>query len=173
MTAVPRRSIKQRIPLKTQRHSALMYDQITEHLQSSIIYTIIISLSLSVLANYRTQFLLDRLGRYLKLFVSNDSTSCHEFASQYGIAFFCIHEKHPKPRGNRVASACVYLNDPSTGHECQRNRRTGVWTLSSLDATDPSNLNGDGGVFVCMRARAHVCPCVCARVCMRADNDNN
>ena len=30
---------------------------------------------------------------------------------------FFMREKHPKPRGNRVASACVYLNDPATGHE--------------------------------------------------------
>ena len=32
---------------------------------------------------------------------------------------FFICEKHTKPRGNWVASTCVYLNDPATGHECQ------------------------------------------------------
>ena len=29
--------------------------------------------------------MLDRLGRCLKLFVSTESTSCHEFASQVGV----------------------------------------------------------------------------------------
>ena len=37
-------------------------------------------------ANCRSQFLLDRLGRCL--YVSSDSTSCHEFASQFCPAFF-------------------------------------------------------------------------------------
>ena len=63
------------------------------------IYTIILLIlkyvCLSVLANCRSQFLLDRLGRCLKLFVSTDSTSCHEFASQFGLEFF-LSEKHPK-----------------------------------------------------------------------------
>ena len=40
---------------------------------------------LSQLAYRRSQFLLDRLGRYLKLFVSTDSISSHEFASQFGL----------------------------------------------------------------------------------------
>ena len=39
-------------------------------------------------ADCRSQFLLDRLGRCLKLIVSSGSTSCHEFASQFGLAFF-------------------------------------------------------------------------------------
>ena len=75
------------------------------------IYTTILlkSVCLSQLANCRSQFLLARLGRYLKLFVSTESTSCHEFASQFGLDFF-IREKHSKPRGNRAASASVYLN---------------------------------------------------------------
>ena len=66
--------------------------------------------------------------------------------------------KHPKPRGNQVAGACVYLNDPATAHECQRNRQKGALTPSPLGATDPSNQNGDGGV----------CTCVCThRACTR------
>ena len=35
-----------------------------------------------------SQFLLDPLGRCLKLFVSTESTSSHDFASQFGVAFF-------------------------------------------------------------------------------------
>ena len=42
----------------------------------------------STFADCRSQFLLDRLGRCLKLIVSSGSTSCHEFASQFGLAFF-------------------------------------------------------------------------------------
>ena len=76
---------------------------------------------------------------------------------------FFLREKHPKRRGNRDSSACVYLNDPATGHECQRNRRKGALTSSRLGATDASNLNGDDGVYV--RACVYACPCV--RVCMR------
>ena len=133
---------------------------------------------LSMFANGRSQFLLDRLGRCLKLFVLTDSTSCHEFASQFGLAIF-LCEKHPKPRGNRITSACVYLNDPAIGHECQRNRQKGVLTLSLLGATDSSNLNGDGGGCVCAHAFEHVCAhpsvcacmcacmCVCVRACVR------
>ena len=52
------------------------------------IYTIILLTSVALLANCRSQFLLDRFGRCLKLFVSNDSPSCHEFASQFGQAIF-------------------------------------------------------------------------------------
>ena len=36
--------------------------------------------------------LLDRLGKCLKLFVSSDSISCHEFASQFGLAFFYMRK---------------------------------------------------------------------------------
>ena len=64
-------------------------------------------------------------------------------------------EKHPKLQGNRVASASVYLNDPVTGHECQRDRRKGVLTSSRLGGTDASNLNGDGSV--CVRAHVRAC----------------
>ena len=48
-----------------------------------VIYTIILlkSVCLSVLANSRSQFLLDRLGRCLKLFASTEILSYHEFAS--------------------------------------------------------------------------------------------
>ena len=55
-----------------------------------IIYTIICvkSVCLATFPDCRSQFLLDRLGRCLKLIVSSGSTSCHEFASQFGLAFF-------------------------------------------------------------------------------------
>ena len=54
------------------------------------IYTIICLkyVCLSTFADCKSQFLLDRLGRCLKLIVSSGSASCHEFASQFGLAFF-------------------------------------------------------------------------------------
>ena len=57
---------------------------------SAVIYTIIClkSVCRSTFADGRSQFLLDRLGRCLKLIVSYRGTSSHEFASQFGLAFF-------------------------------------------------------------------------------------
>ena len=51
-----------------------------------IIYTIIPLkyVCLSMLANCMSQFLLDRLWRYIKLFVSTESAASHDFASQSG-----------------------------------------------------------------------------------------
>ncbi len=64
-----------------------------------------------MLANCRSQFLLDRLGRCLKLFVSTESISCFEFASQFGLAGFFILEKHPKLSRMPIARTNVYLNE--------------------------------------------------------------
>ena len=55
------------------------------------------SVCLFLVANYRPQFLLDRLGRYLKLFVSTVAPFSHELANQIGLAHFCIVE-NPKDR---------------------------------------------------------------------------
>ena len=115
-----------------------------------------------MLANCRLQFLLDRLGKWLKLFVSTDSTSCHEFASQFDLAICLCAKKHPRPRGNRVASTCVYLNDPATGHECQRNRRKEALTPSRLGAIEPERRRR------CVCASMRACLCACASVCVRA-----
>ena len=55
----------------------------------SISTTIVLkSVCLSLFANCRSQFLFDRLGRCLKLFVSPVIPSSHEFASQFGLAIF-------------------------------------------------------------------------------------
>ena len=51
---------------------------------SRYIYTIFVLKSIcSLFANFRSQFLLNRLGRCLKLFVSTVGPSSHEFASQF------------------------------------------------------------------------------------------
>ena len=51
---------------------------------------------LSMFANCRSQFLLDRLGKCLKLFVSTDTP---EFALQLGLAIFLYMRKTPKTSG--------------------------------------------------------------------------
>ena len=69
------------------------------------IYTIIClkSVCLATFADCRSQFLLDRLGRCLKLIVSSGSTSCHEFASQFGLAFFYTRKTSINYRECRVS----------------------------------------------------------------------
>ena len=47
--------------------------------------------------------MLDRLGRCLKLIVSSGSTSCHEFASQFGLAFFYTRKTSINYRECRVS----------------------------------------------------------------------
>ena len=63
---------------------------------------------LSVFANCRSQFLLDRLGRCLKLFVSTDSTSCHEFASKFGLAICIYAKKNQKTIANTESPARLF-----------------------------------------------------------------
>ena len=65
------------------------------------------ALNLSLFANCRSQFLLDRLGRCLKLIVSSESISCHEFASQFGLEFV-LYAKKNKTYGivNTESPAC-------------------------------------------------------------------
>ena len=70
---------------------------------------------------------------------------------------FVIREKHPKSRGNGLASVCVYFNDPSTGYECQR--------------SGPSRLGANeySIALTCTSAATAVCcVCGCARALVRA-----
>ena len=119
---------------------------------------------LSVFANCRSQFLLDLLGRCLKLSVSAENISCHEFAFQFGLAILFIREKHQNSRGNRVGSACIYFNDPAmlpamnasgaVGHGCSQMNGANLYG------------GGDGGVCVCVRSRMRVRACVDMRACV-------
>ena len=51
-------------------------------------------------------------GDVSNCFVSTESTSCHEFASQFGLEFFYAKNT----QNYRVACATVYLNEAPTGH---------------------------------------------------------
>ena len=63
-------------------------------------------------------------------------------------------EKHPKPRGNRVASACVYFN--------------GQWPALS-PAERAITVGRQWIAITCMLATAVcVCVCVCAHMCTHA-----
>ena len=79
--------------------------------QHHIYYKLILlkSVCLSVLANCRSQFLLHCRGRCIKLFIATDSTSCHEFAPQFGLAFFYMR-KTPKKTIAKV-SRKLLLNE--------------------------------------------------------------
>ena len=65
--------------------------------------------------------------------------------------FYIRKKTHTKPWGNRVASACVYVNDPATGIVASGAGRHG-WAPTNSD-----NLygGGDGGVCACVRACMH------------------
>ena len=67
----------------------------------------------------------------------SDSTSCHEFASQVGLAFF-IREKHPKTitKTESRASACL-LNEPASDPS-KRGGNAGHGRSITSD-----NMNGD------------------------------
>ena len=74
------------------------------------------SLNLSLLANYRSQLLLDCLGRCIKLFVSTDSTS-----SQFGLAVFIYaREKHTKAIAKSESRASVFWMRRSRSIDRQR-----------------------------------------------------
>ena len=93
--------------------------EVTRCQEYRTIYTIILltSVCLSVLANSRSQFLLDRLGRCLKPFVglSTENIPCYELVSQFGQAIFYAINTH-NYRESRVARAIAYLNEAAPGH---------------------------------------------------------
>ena len=80
------------------------------HIAWQFIHTIILLkyVCLSQLANCRSQVLLDRLGRCIKLFVSAESTSCREFASQVGLdIFLCAKNTEKLSRKPTLAQVSV------------------------------------------------------------------
>ena len=78
----------------------------------------------TLLASCRSQFLLDRLGKCLKLFVSTVGTSCHKFASQYGLEIFLYDKLGPKTTPNTGCCAAarqrIVCRSRSTDRQRQR-----------------------------------------------------
>ena len=80
-------------------------------------------------------------------FISTDSTSSHELASQFSLQFF-IREKHPKH------TRLFMKHRPAIHGKRNRRKRASTWVVMAV-----------GGLA---RARASVCVCACVRVCVRA-----
>ena len=59
----------------------------------------------------RSQLLPDRLGIYLKLFVSTYSTPCHEFAFRFGLAFLLYAKNTQHYRGDRISRKGLLNNN--------------------------------------------------------------
>ena len=142
----------------------------TKHVRS--IYTIILLKSVCLSVGVRSsQFLLDLLGRCLKLFVSAESISCREIAFQFGLAFFYTR-KTSKYRGNGVASACGYLNSQRSAlSQAERTVTVGRHRIAIACAPDGDCGNGCVCARVCVRTRVRACvnahACARVRVCMR------
>ncbi len=90
----------------------------------------------SLFANCRSQFLLDRHGRCLKLFVSTDSTSSHEFASQFGLAIVLYAKNALKPCRLRE---CLF----QWTSDRPRKRAVSASRLVASDTPNSDNPNGD------------------------------
>ena len=134
------------------------------------IYTIILlksvclSVCVSVLANGRSQFLHDLLGRCLKLFVSTDSTSCHEFASQFGLEFFYMR-KTPKTIANTPSHTLLFIwMKQLPAFQRRQKGSVNFVMVGRTDQSNSDNQNGDGSGLVC----ACVCAHACVRACMHA-----
>ena len=100
-------------------------------------------------------------GRNSCSIVSRDVTNCsyrltvHPVtSSRLSLAYqFFICETHPKPRGNRVASACVYFNG----------KRPALLTAERAVTDGRQRI-----VITCTTAAAAMYVCVCARTRVRA-----
>ena len=101
------------------------------HFTTNLYYNSSLYICLSQLANCRSHFLLDRLGRCLKLFVLTDGPSSHgpsshAFASQFGLAIFYTR-KTPKTITKTESSASFcWMNQRAT-------RRKGAVTPATID----------------------------------------
>ena len=69
-------------------------------------YTVILLLNVYVAVRKLQQFLLERLGRCLKLFVSTVGPSCHELAFQLVLAIFIGEKKKKKLAKTELPREC-------------------------------------------------------------------
>ena len=101
-------------------------------------------------ANCRSQFLLDSLGRCLYLSVSSDSTFCHEFTFQSGLAIF-LFAKNFKNLGARTQRTATVVDGG------------GVSVFASVS----------GCARACVRACVRDVFAIYDKYFTQADNDNN
>ena len=107
---------------------------------------------MSLFANGRSQFLLDCLGRCLKLIVSPECISCHEFASQFGLEFVLYAGKKPNLSLIQSRPHVVYFNGSPTGH-CLASVESGAPNHGVMvGRTDTANTMSDGRGWRCARA---------------------
>ena len=109
-----------------------------------------------MLANCMSHILLDHPGRCLKLFVSTDSTSSHEFAFQFGLVFFFYTQKTPTNyREDRPLRKCLLneqLSDPSkTGVNAGHGRSIASDNMSGDNSKQSGyrlSQNGDESLYL-------------------------
>ena len=89
--------------------------------------------------NCRSQFLLDCLGRCLKLSVSTDGTSSHEVASHFGLAIF-VYAKNTQKLSRRPSPAQVFVECASHGRSIAIDNMSGN---NSDHIGERLNQNGD------------------------------
>ena len=132
-------------------HIDRVVNRVASVLHLSHLCTIVLlkSVSLSQLANCRSQFLIDRLGRCRPLTVR---------ISVWPSNFF-ICEKHSKPRGNRAASASVYFNGQRPAIVT-----SGAGHHAWLAQTHRISIRRRRCVWVCTRSCGCMRPFVCACV---------
>ena len=112
--------------------------------------------------------MLDRLGRCIRLIVSSESISCHEFASQFGLEFVLYAKKNPNISLIQSRPHVVYFDGSPTGH-CLASVESGAPNHDGLiGRTDTANSDGRG-VGVRVRECERVCACVraCVHGCVR------
>ena len=112
--------------------------------------------------------MLDRLGRCLKLIVSSESISSHEFASQFCLEFVLYAKKNPNLSLIQSRPHVVYFNGSPTGH-CLASVESGAPNHGVMGGrTDTAG----AGVGVCVFASVSVCARACVRhVFAIYDND--
>ena len=118
-----------------------------------------------MLSSCRSHFLVDRLGRCLKVSVSTDSTSCHEFASQFGLDIR-VREKHQQlSRIPRRIRYCLF--ESNRYRPCDTGENGALpssWFSAQTHRTAKTTMATVVGWCACVRASV----CACVRACVRA-----
>ena len=111
------------------------------------------ALNRPLFANCRSQVLLDRLGRCLKLTVSSESISFHEFASQFGLEFVLYAKKNPNLSLIQSRPLVIYFNGSPTGHCLASVESCAPNHDGLIGRTDTANSDGRGWGWGCACSR--------------------